>query len=214
MADDLGDKQIVSLQQGGRLPDNSLDCRTVGKIFVKNGSEININIFPEDSTRGIQFILLDKNCNPIDSISGNGNLTFTKIASYDGWYTMRVKNTTSTQLGQKCWVKATYSAPEVVQTNVTKNKCACSITNTAIIEELEQKINLYPIPATSSIHVTLGEVNCTWKITDVNGRIVKSGVNNSSDFDIDIDGLEAGMYYFGTILNGSLIHKKFMKSSN
>jgi alpha-amylase len=214
MADDLGDKQVVSLQQGGKLPDSSLDCRTVGRVYAKNGSDIIINVFPEVSTSGLKFILLDKDCVPIDSVSGTGNLTFTKTVSYDGWYTMRIRNVSNTQLGQKCRVKATYTAPEVVQTNVTKNKCACSITNTANIEELEQKINLYPIPATSSIHVTLNQGNCNWQIIDLNGRIVKLGVNNSSDFEIEIDTLQEGMYYFMAIQNGSQLFKKFMKSAN
>jgi hypothetical protein len=127
---------------------------------------------------------------------------------------MRIRNVSNTQLGQKCWVKATYTAPEVVQTNITKNKCACSITNTANIEELEQKVNLYPIPANSSIHVSLDEINCNWNITDLNGRIVKFGVNNSLDYEIEIDDLQTGLYYFNTVMKGILIHKKFLKSSN
>jgi alpha-amylase len=212
MADDLGDNHFTSLRQGGRLPDSSLDCRTVGRVFAKNGSDIVINVFPEVSTSGLKFILLDKDCVAIDSVSGTGNLTYTTIASYDGWYTMRIKNLTNTQLGQKCWVKATYNAPEVVQTNTTKNKCACSITSTANIEELDEKLKIFPIPASSIIHVLMDEINCKWQITDLNGRIVEFGENNKSDFEIEIDHLQDGLYYFNTVQNGSLIHKKFMKS--
>jgi alpha-amylase len=210
MDDDLGDKHFTSLQQGGRLPDNSLDCRIVGKIFAKNGSDISINIFPEVATNGIKFILLDKDCNPIDSLTGTGNLTFTKTATYDGWYTMRIKNATATQTGQKCWVKATYTAPEVVQTNVSKNKCACSI-STADLDDLERKVMVYPNPTINSINVILEEPNSDWQISDLNGRIVKSGVNDTVEFQIDLNDLTSGVYYFHSTILGTSVHKKFIK---
>lgn len=213
MDNDLGDRHILSLQQGGRLPDNSLECRTVGKIFAKNGTDITINITPGSPTNGIQFILIDKNCIPIDSVSGTGNLTFSKKATYDGWYTMRIKNATANQLGQKCWVKATYSAPEVVQTNVIKQKCAsCSIPNTSDIEEIERKVIIYPIPVTNTLNVSIESSEGNWEITDLNGRVVRSGFNKSSDFEIDLEQLQAGIYHFNILINGTRFYKKFMKA--
>jgi hypothetical protein len=186
----------------------------VGKIFAKSGTDIVINITPESATSGIQFILLDKDCVPIDSVSGTGNLTFSKKATYDGWYTMRIRNATSKQLGQKCWVKATYSAPEIVQTNITKNKCACSTTNTSDVEELERKVMIFPIPATNTLNVSIDFSDGDWQIIDLNGRVVKSGRNKSSDFEIDLDDLQSGIYHFNILVNGSRVYKKFMKTSN
>ena len=35
MSNDLGDRHNYSLMQGGALPDNSLECRVVGRVFQK-----------------------------------------------------------------------------------------------------------------------------------------------------------------------------------
>ena len=50
-----------------------------------------------------------------------------------------------------------------------------------------------------------------WEITDLNGRIVMSGSDTSTDFEINISELQSGMYYLNIISNDSRIHKKFMK---
>ncbi|MEY3845704.1 MAG: hypothetical protein RL293_2126 [Bacteroidota bacterium] len=60
MADDLGDSHTSSLQQGGTLPNASLDCRAVGRIFVKSGTTINVELYPSVATLPIRLILLDK----------------------------------------------------------------------------------------------------------------------------------------------------------
>ena len=211
MADDLGDSHISSLQQGGALPSNSKDCRTVGRIYAKAGTDMTFSVFPTDTLSGIELVILNKDCQSVDSISQTGPYDYTVTAAYDGWYTMRIRNATSTQTGQTCWVKANYRAPEVVVTTGVKNKCTCSSSPVVSAVELEKKAAIFPNPASSSIRVFLEESFSDWEITDLNGRIIKSGSDNATDFEINISDLQPGMYYLNLISNDIRVHKKFMK---
>ncbi|MBU3659215.1 MAG: T9SS type A sorting domain-containing protein [Flavobacteriales bacterium] len=216
MEDDLGDSNVKSLEQGGRLPNNSLDCRTVGRIFAKSGSQISLELYPSAPTNSITLILVDKECNQIDSISGTGNLVFNKTATYDGWHTIRIRNTTATQNGQKCWVKATYTAPAVIQTNVVKNKCACAAPSTVGLEELieENGISVYPNPSKESITVEFTgnySIDPEWAVLDLSGKKVLSGNDANFLFHIDISQLMNGYYVFTSNVNGVEVRKKFVK---
>ncbi|NBR13222.1 MAG: T9SS C-terminal target domain-containing protein [Flavobacteriales bacterium] len=215
MADDLGDRHINSLQQGGKLPTNSLDCRTVGRIFAKSGSTIKLELYPEIATNSVCLVLLNKDCNPVDSLVGVGNLVFNKLATYDGWYTIRIRNATATQAGQKCWVKATYNAPEVVQTNVTKNKCSCSITPANVgIEEINEQVTVYPNPSNDKIYIESAKVIGDWSIYDLNGKVVETGNASNSSFNIDISSLKEGSYIFVSEMEGYVARKKIVKITN
>ena len=212
MADDLGDRHANSLQQGGKLPTNSLDCRTVGRIYAKNGSTIKLELYPEIATNSVCLVLLNKDCNPIDSMVGVGNLVFNKVATYDGWYTIRIRNATATQAGQKCWVKATYNAPEVIQTNVTKNKCSCSISPVNVgIEEIIDQIGIYPNPANDKIYIESAEMIGDWSIYDLNGKEVEKGNASNTSFSIDISSLKEGSYIFVSEMEGYVVRKKIVK---
>jgi hypothetical protein len=59
--------------------------------------------------------------------------------------------------------------------------------------------------------VFLEESFSVWEITDLNGRIVKSGSDSATDFDINISELQSGLYYLNLISNDTRVHKKFMK---
>ena len=59
MADDLGDSHVASLQQGGKLPSNSQECRVVGKVFPKANSTISVELYPLFSTLSINLLLLE-----------------------------------------------------------------------------------------------------------------------------------------------------------
>jgi alpha-amylase len=178
MSDDLGDTHLSSLQQGGALPNNSMDCRTVGRIFAKSGSTINIELYPSVASLPITLILIDKDCQEIDSIVQVGNINYSHVASYDGWYTLRIRNASSTQQGQKCWVKATYFAPQIVQTNVVKNKCACTVTNpnAGVFEDELNEIVLSPNPFIDELDVLFPNVNHginVIQILNLEGKVVK-----------------------------------------
>lgn len=209
MEDDLGDSNIKSLEQGGRLPNTSLDCRTVGRIFAKSGTEIKIELYPSVPANAIKLTLLDKDCNKIDSLTAAGNLVFTKTATYDGWYTIRIQNATDTQLGQKCWVKAIYTAPQVVQTNVTKNKCSCTA-STADVLEINESFNIYPNPVTTDLLVDFTG-QATWEISDASGKTLFQGDTDGMSIKVDVTELAKGTYFFSANMNGFVIRKKFVK---
>jgi alpha-amylase len=201
MSNDLGDNHASSLKQGGALPNNSLECRTVGRIFAKAGSVITIELYPTIATLPISLILIDKDCQEIDSLVQAGTINYTHVATYDGWYTLRIRNASSTQLGQKCWVKAIYLAPQVVQTNVIKNKCACSITdpNVGTFELDKQLISISPNPFDDHVDVLFSNVDHGFKQIDIlnlEGKIVKSiSVDgNPTSMTINLDDLSKGSY--------------------
>jgi alpha-amylase len=201
MSDDLGDSHMSSLQQGGALPNNSLECRTVGRIYAKSGTTINVELYPSVSTLPIRLILLDKDCQEVDSMEQAGTINFSHQATYDGWYTIRIRNASSTQAGQKCWVKAIYLAPQVVQTNVVKNKCACSMTDpNAGVPELDlNEVALAPNPFEEYIEVQFPSIDHGFKhieILNLEGKILKSISNNSlqQSMIISLSDLPKGSY--------------------
>ncbi|MFN5418575.1 MAG: alpha-amylase family glycosyl hydrolase [Flavobacteriia bacterium] len=218
MDNDLGDSHASSLVQGGKTPNVSTDCRVVGRIFADQNQIINLNLYPEDNTKSMTLVLLDKDCVPLDSVSGFGNLALNYTPSVSSWYTMRIRNTTATQAGQKCWVKAEYQAPAVVQTNVTKNKCTCQ--NTTTINDVEDlndaKMLISPNPVTNAIFVTLNSPivkNNSWKIYDINGREVQNGNAQfgAMTFEVNASELKNGIYYFEIFQNESFIRQRFVK---
>ncbi len=114
MDDDLGDSNCNSLQQGGKLPDNSIAYRNVGKIFANNTDPIIYKLIPSDNTKNLTIELLDINGNILTTQSGLDTLTGTYTATQNGWITIKIRNTTANQTGQKCWVRMVYTAPTIV----------------------------------------------------------------------------------------------------
>jgi alpha-amylase len=221
MANDLGDNHLGSLQQGGQLPDNSLDCRVVGKIFPEAGKQFKIEIFPETPTKSVTLILLDKNCNPLDSVSGIGNLVLNYTPSSSDWHTLRIRNTANNYTGQKCWVKANYFAPKVVNTSVPKAKCNCVPTvppppPLGIDEQEKFNIKIAPNPVTSILYIEtqvpfIGDNN--WSILDLNGKTVlkgqaKFGVQN---LELNVADLQSGIYILELVQNQVLVKQRFVK---
>lgn len=216
MADDLGDSHISSLQQGGALPSNSKDCRTVGRIYAKAGTDMIFSVFPSDTLSGIELVILDKDCQSVDSISQTGPYDFTVTSAYDGWYTMRIRNATATQLGQKCWVKANYRAPEAVVTTGVKNKCACTASSTIGLEDLSNLIlSIYPNPAFNEITIETGEMdeNADVLVTDLSGKeILKSQIEKGGTItNLNISQLEEGCYFISISIGGRNITRTFVK---
>jgi len=215
MSDDLGDSHTNSLQQGGQLPNTSFDCRTVGKIYVKAGEKINLEVYPTNNVAPITVIYEDNNCTVIDSVSQAGVILDSIVPSYSGWLTVKIRNATATQMGQKCWVKMTYMAPEVVDPTVPKLKCTCEKTSNVGFEELPiNQLAIYPNPTHSTLYVELNtatQLNANWKISDLNGRIVLENKTSTGQFSIDVSLLNAGIYLLKLEENGTLYTQKFVK---
>ena len=199
MEDDLGDNHPLSLQQGGRLPDNSEDCRVVGKIYVESGQQMNLELYPADPSLPITVQYLNADCGIIDSVSMSGTILDSIVPNYSGWLTVRIKNATSNQLGQKCWVKLNYKAPEVVNTSETKNKCACTTSSSSLFEnELAQQLIVYPNPANDFIKLEVPNEQfslCTINIINTDGKIVQIIEDFAPETgSIDINLLAKGWY--------------------
>jgi len=133
MDNDLGDSHASSLQQGGRTPQQSLACRVVGRIFCQKDSIASVQVFLQDSLSSINLDILDQNCELFRQFTTtNGQIiTFTPIET--GWYTLRIRNLHTTQMAQKAWIKAIYTAPQIAAVQVTKNLCSCQGTGNAIL---------------------------------------------------------------------------------
>lgn len=215
MADDLGDSHPNSLQQGGHLPNTSFDCRTIGKIYVKAGEKINLEVYPTNNVAPITVIYEDNNCIVIDSVTQAGVILDSIVPSYSGWLTVKIRNGTATQMGQKCWVKMTYMAPEVVDPTVPKLKCACEKTSNLGYEELSiNQLAIHPNPTHSKLFVELNtatQLNGNWQISDLNGRVVLENTTSTGQFSIDVSQLNAGIYLLKLEENGSLYTQKFVK---
>ncbi len=108
LANDLGDSHASSLQQGGALPASSTALRTAGRIFAKSGSLITVNLYPSDATKNLTVCLYN-GASLVTSQSGTGNLTLTYTPASNKWYTIKAKNTSSSNPSQKVWAKATYT---------------------------------------------------------------------------------------------------------
>jgi alpha-amylase len=199
MADDLGDSSPASLQQGGSLPSNSRDCRVVGRIFPDSASAISVSIYPENPNNPITLEILNAQCEVIDTLSASGTLTYTANASNSGWHTLRIRNTSNTQTGQKCWVKATYTAPQVVNTTWAKQKCACAQTGAGLSENPEQYVAVFPNPFNERIvieglnsEVAIQRV----LIYNTHGALIMQFEGNQTMLqEVDASMLAKGIYY-------------------
>jgi alpha-amylase len=129
MEQDLGDSHCESLGQGGRTPDNSPNQRVVGKIFVKGNTNVSYIVTPGSAGNSLTFELYQLDGTLLYTISGTTvtALTGNYLNTVDQWITMKVRNTASNTLGQKCWVRLTYHAPESVNTLTTSAATTVSI---------------------------------------------------------------------------------------
>lgn len=213
MNDDLGDRHANSLQQGGKLPNNSLECRVVGRIYAKQGVQVQLEWYTSAANLQLTLGVLDKNCLPLDSSTQTGNGIFAFTPSYSGWHTIRLRNATASQSGQHCWVKATYEAPAVVQTNEVKNKCACTFTEPGaeldVISPLD--INLYPNPTSDQFTISLSDELHLESISLINvfGQSFQLSCHstNGNEYLVGLKQLESGFYWVAIQTSQGSIYK-------
>ena len=193
MANDLGDSHISSLQQGGMLPNQSKECRVVGKVHLKTQSNLNIEFYPLFNNLSVDILLLDSNCNTIDSITGIGDFSHDFSILNEDLYTIKIRNTTENQMGQKCWVKVTYNAPPEPNLNILKNKCACNSPNSTIDFE-ENSLIVFPNPVVDYLYISeiFNIKNQIYYVLNINGEIIKNGTLYNGK--IFLGDLEKGIY--------------------
>jgi len=199
MADDLGDSSPASLQQGGSLPSNSRDCRVVGRIFPDSASTVLVNIYPENPNNPITLEVLNAQCEVIDTLSAAGTISYTANATYSGWHTLRIRNTSNAQAGQKCWVKATYTAPQVVNTTGAKQKCACSQTGAGLTIHPDHYVAIFPNPFNERIVIDGANAGVAIKevlIYNTHGALILQFKGNQTMWqEVDASMLAKGIYY-------------------
>lgn len=216
MANDLGDSHSQSLQQGGALPSNSLECKVVGKVFAKANDTLKIEVYPESSTLGLEVFVLDSACQSIDSLSGTGPIFFNIQSNYDGWYSIHLRNQTAQQPGQKAWVKVNYMAPQVVNTKAMKLKCACSEPPVSSLDNDNSSLRIYPNPNAGLALLQLGTPlleTSDFSILTATGVQMLSGKipGGSTEVRFDTGSLPSGMYFLQIHSSKGLFTSRFVR---
>ena len=118
MDNDLGDSHCSSLGQGGRTPDNSPNDRVAGKIFSGSGTTVTYTVTLGTPGNSLTVDFYDLTGNVLKSVSGNSTtLTRSFTNTTTQWITVKVRNTTGTILGQKCYINVIYTAPASLTTS-------------------------------------------------------------------------------------------------
>ena len=174
LADDLGDSHTSSLGQGGQLPAGSTAYRTAGRIYADANTAVSYNLYPVDASRSLTVAVLNSSGTVVSSQTGTGNLSGSYTPSTEGWYTLKAKNASSANPAQRCYVKATYTAPTVVTGAMTGRREAALATSEAV--EVAQSLHIYPNPTTAehldfTVEVPTASA-ATVYVYDLTGRLV------------------------------------------
>lgn len=116
MAQDLGDSNINSLQQGGELPSNSTALRYVGEIFSDANKLITLNLFQTISSNNVTLELRNNLGTLLQTVADTGALQLTYLPQNIGFYTLYIKNSNMVNTNQPVFVKANYTAPLIANT--------------------------------------------------------------------------------------------------
>lgn len=152
MANDLGDSHPLSLKQGGAVPDNSLQWRTCGRIYVAPGQPISYTCTPTEALRPVVVGLVDlgvSGTRAADSVQGTGVLTRTYTPRTGGWKILKIRNASATGLGQRAYVKVEYLAPAAFLP-----AAPTGLANQSLVEA-DASLDLWPNPASATDGTTL-----------------------------------------------------------
>lgn len=225
MANDLGDSNPNSLQQGGALPTNSKAWRTVGKVYAEAGKDIVIKIYPEINGRN-QTVELRYNNSSIGSrtgVSSNTNpLQGTFNASNTGWYTIRVRNTSATTSGMRMFANITYTAPVFVNTRTTASLLGRDIDDTKSALQsstVMHKLTVTPNPTIGPIKINVQGLSADASIVATlynhagNMLIQKTGTISTIEIAVqaELSIREAGLYILQLAAPGVDEHIKIIK---
>ena len=212
MADDLGDSHASSLKQGGKLPNNSTAQRTVGRIYSKASSAVTTKIYPEVDGRSLNVAIYDAAGTTLKAqITGIATaaapLTLTYTPTAAGWYTIKVKNSTTTQAGQKVWANVAYTAPTSVNTRTSPGNLEPPMddnttTPTEVVAAPGATLSVFPNPSTGQVFFSTEGLSDQHKIHlelfDISGRLVLDITDNLAGiqdlFNSTFSRLETGIY--------------------
>lgn len=179
MANDLGDRHIQSLEQGGALPPFSVQCRIAGTLFLAESKNARVEVHGDKKNQPIRLSIYNNDCQLVDSMSGLPPLTLNFNPTKEGWYHIRLNHIQPEDSFQKVWVKATYSAPAKIAQ--LQNAKVCTCLNGADPDLGNKKpyhlpLNLYPNPGQDKVSVqlpnTLSHSDYHISVTDLNGMIL------------------------------------------
>jgi alpha-amylase len=186
MADDLGDSNVKSLQQGGKLPSNSTASRTVGRIYTAVTQTITCKVYPEVDGRTLTVSIYNASGSTLLAqttgvATAASPLIVTHSPASAKWVTIKVKNANSTQLGQKVWVNTSYTAPTTVNTRSSPGNLeppgeGGGVTAIEAIAPIPASISAYPNPTSGEVYFSAEGVSDREEIHvelfDVNGKQV------------------------------------------
>lgn len=206
MADDLGDSHASSLKQGGAMPASSTATRTAGRIYSDANKAITVNLYPADATKNLTIQL----CNAagttvLQTVSGTGNLTLNYTPTTAGYYTLKAKNTSTSNPTQKVWIKATYTGPQNLNSGgVLLAESAVEVPGDAAVQATPTfSINNFPNPFSpmTTISFTLPErAPVKVSVYNVAGQLVKVLADETMEagpqmLDFDGSGYPSGAYF-------------------
>lgn len=201
MADDLGDSHPQSLRQGGAVPDSSLAWRTCGRIYAAAGQPIQLLLTPTAATRPLVLSVIDPAVHAThsaDSVQGTGALTRSYTPTVGGWKTIRVRSALATAVGQPCFVKITYMAPQALLANPVGLP-----DDGAALTDATATLTAWPNPVASGEPLTLAVRTAfagpaTVRVYDALGRLVLTQPtrldNDLTEVVLPVGRLQPGLY--------------------
>ncbi|WP_310392675.1 alpha-amylase family glycosyl hydrolase [Hymenobacter sp.] len=201
LADDLGDSDARSLQQGGQLPAGSTAYRTAGRVYGAANKSISYTLFPTDATRSLTVAVLNSAGTVVSSSTGTGTRVGTYTPTAEGWYTLRAQNAVATNPAQRAFVKVTYTAPAVVTGAMTGRRDAAVLATTKNVSTAE--VSVYPNPTTFDridlVLQTDRAQTATVRLHDLTGRLVHQETvrlyTGSNELRLDVKrALASGLY--------------------
>jgi alpha-amylase len=229
MADDLGDSHPQSLQQGGKLPNNSTAQRIVGRIYAASSKTITYKVYPEVNGRTQNIAVYNTSGTIVSQVTGTSSnttpLTGTYTPSSTGWYTIKVKNSTTADLGQKVWVNVTYTAPTSVNTRTSPGNLRGGSTisddpgNFSEPYLTKVTMQVYPNPAREQVKLVFNNVNTSEQVSiklfcaDGTQLFELKGAtgNIQSNFNRRFKSLTAGLYFVEATTTGMKERVKLVK---
>jgi alpha-amylase len=221
MANDLGDSHASSLQQGGALPASSAALRTVGKIFNEGNKLITVNLYPTNNTKNLTVNLYNSGGSIIQTVAGTGNLTLTHTPASTGFYTVKVKNTSTSNPAQNVFVKVTYTSPKIASTSVYPARVVAGASPSQVyFDELpmDETFTNYPDPVVSSTNI-LFTVNKTGRTSlilyNMQGVMVKKIIDKeliagAHKTTLNKDALAPGVYLLRLTSADEMKYKKIV----
>ncbi len=217
MADDLGDSHASSLKEGGALPASSTALRTVGKIYSDANKQITLTLTPTNTNKYIKLTLYNSSGSSVATTTGKGTLTLSYTPTSIGFYTIKIKNYSSSNPAQNVNVIATYTAPRNNFTSSSAASVIASIENTE--NPLPISLNVYPNPTSNNIHFDFALTSASRikiSIYDLEGKFISTIADqnyNEGNCNItySINNLKPGIYLYNFETEEGTITGKILK---